>query len=343
MMKRTLAKTLHIIIIGMSIVFVFACLINATVETTQPEMTKVKVVVLPYIGYTPYFIAQEEGFFAEQGLDVEFVKMDMGTAKALPALVQGELDVIPAAVNPALFNSILRGGHIKIVADQSHITSNCPAQSFVVRKDLLPILQDLNQLRGRRIVVNRLSVNGLYLDKILRRANLTFDDVSILDMAAAERYEGLKAGSIDLAVISDPWITRVLQDGYADVWMPANEIIPEFQYVAMIYGPRLLLEHPEVGERFMVAYLKAARQYNEGKTSHNLDILAKYTGVPQDVLQKACLSPIRPDGHININSVIEFQQWAKEKGWLDGIATEAQFWEPRFVDNANHVLGMPSK
>jgi NitT/TauT family transport system substrate-binding protein len=139
--------------------------------------------------------------------------------------------------------------------------------------------------------------------------------------------------------VGEPWITRILQEEHVVLWLKANDIIPDFQYSAIYYGVNLLEKNPEAGQRFMAAYLKAVRQYNQGKTTRNLDILVKHTGLERELLQNACWPPIHGDGHINVESVLEFQTWAVEKGWLDTVVPANQFWNPRYVEYAIQVLG----
>ena len=93
----------------------------------------------------------------------------------------------------------------------------------------------------------------------------------------------------------------------------------------------------------MTAYLKAVRQYNQGKTKRNLEILVEHTGLDQTLLEEACWSLVRNDGTINVESVLDFQDWALEKGYIDNPVTEDQFWDPSFVEYANQVLGAPSQ
>jgi NitT/TauT family transport system substrate-binding protein len=49
------------------------------------------VLLAPFLSFGPYFIAEEEGFFAEQGFQIEFVKVS--EAMALQAMARGEIDV----------------------------------------------------------------------------------------------------------------------------------------------------------------------------------------------------------------------------------------------------------
>jgi len=75
----------------------------------------------------------------------------------------------------------------------------------------------------------------------------------------------------------------------------------------------------------MIAYLKSMRQYNQGKTERNLKILAKYTGLDQELLKICCWPSLRNNGQINIESMIDFQQWALKKGYLDKEIPPNQF------------------
>ena len=102
-------------------------------------------------------------------------------------------------------------------------------------------------------------------------------------------------------------------------------------------------ENPDAGRRFMVAYLKAVRQYNQGKTERNLEILAKYTKLDKELLTEACWPSFRSNGRINVRSILEFQDWAVKAGLLDNRVTVDQFWNPGFIEHANKILEASSK
>ena len=93
----------------------------------------------------------------------------------------------------------------------------------------------------------------------------------------------------------------------------------------------------------MVAYLKGVQQYNQGKTERNLEILANHTELDREFLMKACWPAFRDDGKISVQSVLDFQSWAMDKGLLDNPVEETQFWDPSFVEYANEVLGTVSE
>jgi ABC-type nitrate/sulfonate/bicarbonate transport system substrate-binding protein len=102
----------------------------------------------------------------------------------------------------------------------------------------------------------------------------------------------------------------------------------------LLFGRSLLDERPEVGERFIAAYLEAVELYAEGKSAANVAALARHTGLEPGLVERACWMPLRADGRIDTPSVLAFQRWAVERGYLDAVEPVERFWEPRFVDAA---------
>ncbi len=88
----------------------------------------------------------------------------------------------------------------------------------------------------------------------------------------------------------------------------------------------------------MVAYLKAVRQYNKGKTDRNVEIVSKHTELDRDLLEEACWPAIHGDGTVNASSVLDFQAWGLEQDLLDRQVSEEQFWDPSFAEYASQVL-----
>jgi NitT/TauT family transport system substrate-binding protein len=310
-------------------------------EHEKQKLIKLKVVSSPYLSFAPLFIAHEEGFFAEQGLQIEFIEMG-DASKAIPSLIKGDLDVMGDAIWPSQFNAIARGAGIKIVADKGYLLSGrCASTAVMARRNLVEEkkLENPSQIKGRRVGINQASSPmGYFLEKILTQAGLNLDDVNKFLIPHPARAEAFRKGTIDLTIVSEPWVTRISQAGHAVAWIPLYQVAPDFQLALLMFGPNLLEKTPEVGKRFMVAYLKAVRQYNQGKTEPNLKILATHTGLDKEFLKECCWQPLRDDGKINIQSVMDFQSWALKKGFLDTVVPPSQFWDPTFIEYANKVL-----
>ena len=309
------------------------------------SLVSLKALLTPFISFGPFFIAEEEGYFAEQGLDVHFINLD-DASKAIPSLLKGDLDIVGGTISVSMLNAMAKGAKMRLVADKAYISATgCDHFALLARKDLIKDakISDPACLKGKRVAVKPARSTEYYLEKILGKAGLTINDITAVNIPDEIIIEAIRNGTIDFAVTAEPWITRSIDTGQGMVWTPAKQIIPDWQIAIVLYGPNLIDKNPDSGNKFMVAYLKAVRQYNKGKTKRNLDIMNKYTGLTNEFLIRSCWAPLRDDGHIHIQSILDFQSWALMKGYLDKPATKDQLWDPRFIEYANKVLGELTK
>ena len=311
----------------------------------QPQVPpiKLKVLAVPYLTFAPLFIAQDEGYFAEQGLQVEFPQFT-GSVQALPALAQGDLDISAGEVAVNALNAISKGINIKYVADKGFYDPDaCSFSGFVARVPLIKAgeLDRLEQWKGKRVSLTPNAHSEYMMDVAFKQAGLTVDGIEPLELPPAARFAGLANGTLDVANLSEPWLTRSLETGGTDLILKVAQVIPNEQLGYIIYGPNILNKNPEAGKRFMVAYLKAVRQYKLGKTDRNLEILAKYTELDRKTLEKACWPPFREDGQFKVDSLLSFQDWAVKKQLLNQTLTETQLSDLSFVQYANQVLNTP--
>jgi NitT/TauT family transport system substrate-binding protein len=309
-------------------------------------MAKLRVLMLPFLSQASFFIAEEEGLFAEQRLQIEYIRMS-DSAMAIPALARGDLDVIGSILRISQFNAISREGKIKFVAGKGYLDpTGCSTYStFIARRSLIETgeLKNPAQLKGKRVEISPGSLEAYYLDKLLNTAGLTLADVKTTDIPTPLINEAFEKGMVDLTVTAQPRGIQILKSGHGVLWKSVHQLLPEFQFGNILYGPSLLHHNPEVGKRFMVAHLKAVRQYNEGKTKRNLEILAKHTQLDHKLLEEVCWPAMRTNGQIHIDSLMDYQAWALKKGLLDKMVSPNQFWDPSYIEYANKVLNKLTK
>jgi ABC-type nitrate/sulfonate/bicarbonate transport system substrate-binding protein len=111
----------------------------------------------------------------------------------------------------------------------------------------------------------------------------------------------------------------------------AESVAPGHQNALLVYGKRLLHDDPDLGHRFMRAYLRGVRRFNEGKTGRNVAILSRYTKLPPDTIRRACWIAIANDGQIDPNAVQPFLDWALAEHYLDAPIAVTRWWNPAFV------------
>ena len=325
----------------LSIAFILqACGADLEPQTLPDELIKIRVSIRYNTGFGPIIIAQEEGFFAEQGLEIEFIPAPR-SAEAIAALLTGELDVHAGTFTSGLFNAMAQGERLKITANKGVFDpEGCTYQAYSVRKDLFDNgeVTSAEDLVGRRVSFKAEIYSGYILDAALSASGFTSADVEIHDLPGSAEFEALERGAVDAVYHGEPDVTRVSNMGLGVVLIRAEEVLPYASWGTLTFGPSLLEDNSEAGQRFMVAYLQGVRQYNEGKTERNLEIMAAASELDMEILEQSCWPPIVSDGQINVQSALDFQVWAQESGLLDSIATEEQFWDSQFIEYANEAL-----
>lgn len=308
--------------------------------TPTYETVKVKIASFPYITEAPFFFAQEEGYFAEQGLEVEFVRFERAT-DAMPALIAGEIVASTILPAPALLNAIAGGGTIKIVVGKGYFDPTaCVYSGLMVSPETMESgrLDDPANWVGLKVSTERGAATEYGIDLFLQKNGLSLDDIEIVDLPIFNRQEALTNGAIDIAAAGEPFITRFTNAGAAVMWQGFNILLPDFAFGTVAFGPTFLEEHPDVGQRFMIALLKGIAQYNQGKTARNLEIIAQYTQLDPAEIEQTCWQVMRADGEVNVQSILDFQTWAVAKGLVDVPVTAEQIYDPSFLEYAREFL-----
>ena len=280
-------------------------------------------------------IALVEGYFADEGLDIEIFWAD-SSAMVIPSLAQGKVDVSTTGQFDASFiNVIERGARIRLVAARTvHATGGCGYFSFVVRSELMEAghLEEPGSLSGLRIATDRTAGTYYYWSLLLAKSRLTFDDVEIIDVPASVKPEALALGRIDLTSLTEPWTTRSVRTGKAQIWKSVADVLPNHQSSFLVFGRRLLDERPDLGHRFMSAYMRAVRHYvADGKSLRNIEIVANRTQMRRDELREMCWPQVVIDGRIDPLSLQQYQEWALEEGLIDAIVPFDQLTDERFL------------
>lgn len=307
----------------------------------EPE--RVRVALLPYTSYALLIVAQDSGDFADQGLEVEFVRMPSSEG-AVPLLARGDLDVLPAFLGPGLLNAIARGGDLRIVAAQARLKPDgCPYMALIARENLLKDGSLAVPIAGEPLMVSAelATVDEYLVEQALAAVGIgpaAFRIERLPDEAAGA---ALDAGAVDLALMGEPWLARHLESRPHSLWRMAGEVAPGLQISAVAFGPRLLEQDPGIGVRFLAGYLSGARRFAEGKTPGNMAAIAALTGLDPELIEATCWPAIPADGRVDTTSVQAFQRWAAGKGYLDRVLDVERWWDPSFLERADSESPSP--
>jgi len=305
-----------------------------------PPADHVRAAVVPYLTLMPFYIAADEGYFAEENLDVEFVQLGRDT-ELMTALARGQVDVAGGMLTANELALMASGVRIRMVASLGNLIPDaCTYAAFIVRREHLEsgALTDRERIRGLRFDANVILPFGFFIDEFLHPFGLTTDDLDVVDLPSPAALAALANGAIDVTIDSEPFISRHLESDDAAIWVRAEEIVPNYVFTALRYGPTILDERPEVGERFAVAMLKAIRQFNQGKTTRNLEIVERASGLGSERVAAACWPVTTDEASVDASVFRRYQEWNVAHGFVDRVLPDDQLVDRRFFDYANAVL-----
>lgn len=313
----------------------------APLQAAPRILTPVSVFAFATLLEAPILIAMEEGYFAEQGVEIRLSEL-RDASQGLTALITGQLDVHTIGYTAGLMQAILQGAKLRIVADKGHAGPGDTSNALMVRQDLIDSgrFRTIKDLQGMRIgLVSRGGIGEMFLSRLLaNHAFLTERDVDIRPLPPPLLVDAFRTRAIDAAVLVQPFVTRFETLGVAKAVATLNEVLPRVQYSVVIYGPTLLARNPGLGQRFMNGYLRGVQQYQSGKTDRNIAIVQKYTREDEALIRKMPWPLIHPDGHVNVESILQTQAWWVRKGLLERAVSPEQFLDATFARRAFHLL-----
>jgi len=182
---------------------------SASAQALEKKKITIAVGGKNLLYYLPLTIAEQKGFFKDEGLDVEIVDF-AGGAKALQAVVGGSADVVSGAFEHNI-NMQAKGQPMRAFVLQGR----APQIVLAVNSKTMANYGSPADLKGKKIGVTAPgSSTNVMANYVLAKAGLKPTDVSIVGVGASQgAVAALRAGQIDAISNLDPVITILARAG----------------------------------------------------------------------------------------------------------------------------------
>src|SRR6185312_9465021 len=312
---------------------------------------KVRIGTANLVSDAPLFIADKLGYFKDQNVDVEFINLESGS-KMIAPMGTGEIDGGAGGPSAALYNAAERSINIKAVADKGRLAPGYGYNPIMVRKDLWDSgkVRSLKDLKGLIVADAALGAAAdSTINEALKKGGLTWNDVKIQILRFPDMAAGFQNRSIDAGCVSEPFAAAMIKKDLAVKLAASDTFYPNQQIAVLLFGGKFIEQRPEVGRRFMVAYLRGLRYYYDGlKDGHYsgpnganvVAILTQYTPI-KDPATYAAMVPagVDPNGYLNVASMEKDLLLWRQLGEVKNTIAARQVVDLSFVDAANRTLG----
>ncbi|MGI6093139.1 MAG: ABC transporter substrate-binding protein [Veillonellaceae bacterium] len=313
--------------------------------TPLPHEVVVNVGMKQVISDAGILIGMAKGYYKDLGIKIEPIQFNSGQ-EMINQLAAGQLDVGATVTASGLFNAMSRDIPVKIVADKGINVAGKGYYRLVVRQDLAETIKDYKDLQGKRIaIVGTASLDEIALVRVLEKGGLTIKDVDVQVIRAfPDMLVSLGNKSIDAAMVIEPFVTFGIEKGVADPWKDPAEYDPDAQTALLVFGTSMT-KNPEVANRFMTAYVKSLRDYNDAFFKNKnkkeiIDILCKLS-VTKDpgLYEKMFPTGLNPDGYVRMKGIEMDLAWYKENNLLKSNLSLNDVVDNQYVDFALKTLG----
>jgi NitT/TauT family transport system substrate-binding protein len=307
----------------------------------------VKVSVYQSVSDAGLYIAADKGYFKEQNIAIDLIQLD-SVSTVVTALASGQVDVAGGAPSAAIYNASRQGIGIKVVADKGSMSKGGGYIGLVVRKGMEGTIKSAADLKGHKVAWSGIGVgttNEVALDHVLKTTGLKESDISLQNLSFGDSLAALASGSVDAAYLIEPLVQSAEERGLGKLLMSGDAMYLNQQVAVLLYGPDLASKRPDVAKRFMVAYLKGVRDYNNAFRKNMgraeiVSILSKNTTVKKpELYEKMTMPGLNPDGEVNVAGMKDDMQWFLSKGFLKETVDMTKVVDNSFVEYAVKELG----
>lgn len=278
-------------------VAVLGFFVVANHRAAAAELEKLRVSIIPINDVAPLFVAMQNGYFRDLGLEIDTTP-SAGGAAGIPGLIGGSFDVVYGNVVSVLLAS-QQGLDVKVIAPGTKVLlADVDTAPIIVRSD--SGIKNGKDLEGKSIAVNtRNNVIWLYARAWIKATGGDPDKVVFKEIPFPQIEDALRQQRVDAAFLVAPFSVVARQKpGLTAIANPYSDIQPGVDVGQYITTGKLLSTKPETIKKFVAGLRKGVEWFNANRTSDTvLAIISGYTKTDGSILKSIALpaAPLQSD------------------------------------------------
>mgnify|MGYP004732277579 FL=1 len=273
-------------------------------EEVKTEKTKLTVGVMGSIDAVPLVIAEQNGYFEEEGVDLDLQIFKAANDRDA-ALQAGELDGVLCDETAI---SIYQNSDI----DMKITGTTNGSWTLVAGKD--SGITSLSDLKGKKVGISKNTMIEYLADDIALSNGLEVSDIEKVAIPAMPaRLEALKNNQIDAAILPAPFNDTAVADGGVEITKIYNK---DIMISVTAFLQEVIDKDANAIKGFYNAYNKAIEFINSNDISEYEDIIISTVGYSEDMRGNIVLPEFKTNylpAEENVQNVLD---WSKEKELL---------------------------
>ncbi|WP_044500303.1 ABC transporter substrate-binding protein [Nostoc sp. PCC 7107] len=260
-----------------SIFLITACLLFACHGSVPTELKRppLKVQFGSFVGEYPGIIAKEKGFFKAQGVDVELISKPYTRLEAAN-FSAGKYDGISLSLGSFIIlsatNPDIQG---VVVIDESTGADVVVAQ---------PQIKSVADLRGKKLGANLGGFSEVFVIEMLKSANLSSDDVNLVQLEALDIPQNLKNNIIQAGHTWEPHLSEAIKLG-EDILFTSKQT-PGLILDMIVFRGDIIRDRPNDIRGFVQGWLQASNYWKANVQEGNA-IISSVLKIPNNTISLA--------------------------------------------------------
>ncbi len=223
----------------------------------------------PWPGYVFLHLAEELGYFEEEGVSVELVDF-LSLGDSSRAYERGQVD----GWGTTIVELLLSHTHSERFSQAVWVTNVSHGGDMILARNGIKHVADL---KGRRVAVEPATVDVTLIYEALRQAGLGLSDVKLVPLAQGEMVDSMQHAEVDAVIVYPPLSFKLQQypgiNKIFDSSQAADSIVD-----VLAFDKKFLLERKKDIAAFVRAFSRAQHYWREHpRPAH--EMMAKYVGV----------------------------------------------------------------
>ena len=297
-------KIVAIVLAVLSMAVVAGCGISKEAGSNKQNLQPITIGLMPDTDSVPFIIAQEKGYFKEEGLEVNLQQYKSAMDRD-SALQSGNLD---GAVSDILAVAFAKSGGFDV-----KVTSFTDGSyKLIASKD--SGIQDVKGLAGKDVSVSRNTIIEYVTDQILAKENMDGDSINkVIIPQIPTRLEMLQNGKLAAATLPEPMASIAVHNGCK--YVTGADELGINPGVIMFTAKATDSKKAEIQAMYR-AYNKAVAYLNQADRSEYIDLVIEKGGFPPAAKDALKLPKYHEAALPKESDVMDCLSWLKSKNLI---------------------------
>ena len=246
--------------------------------------------ITTWIGNTPLWIAQEQGFFKDLGLDLQ-IKVFGTVAQGFPAFISGQLDGL-APVTSEVVTLASKGVDFRVVT----VEDTSVGADVILARNSIKSIQDF---KGQKIAVELGGIGHFFVLQVLTEAGVDPKDVALVNTPPDAAAAAFQSGNIEIAYCYSPFSDQALAAQKDGRVIYSSKQLPTAIADLYVFSTKFIQSNPKAVAAFVEGNFKGL-DFLTNNPKEGLAIAAKQLKITPEELEQQLKGIQIPELKMNV-------------------------------------------